>query len=126
MTASWATWPGCCRWSMAVVMASSFEQLEMVTNESSSYPPLSALNYYLFCPRRCALHRLEGVWVENVHTAAGSIDHRRVHQPRDAVEGPVRTVRGLRIVSHRLRVVGATDLVEFHPAANGSHEIPYP
>ena len=90
------------------------------------YPPLSALNDYLLCPRRCALHRLEGIWMENVHTTAGSLDHRRVHQPRDAAEGSVRIVRGVRLVSHSLRIVGVADLIEFHSAADGSDEIPYP
>ncbi len=89
------------------------------------YPPLSALNDYLFCPRRCALHRLEGVWIENMHTTGGSLDHRRVHQARDAEEGGSRTVRGLRLVSHSLRVVGVADMVEFHRADEESPETPY-
>ncbi len=60
---------------------------------SDDYPPLSALNDLLFCPRRCALHRLEGIWVENMHTQAGTLDHRRAHEPRDAEEVPFRTAR---------------------------------
>ncbi|MBY0512491.1 MAG: hypothetical protein K2P78_01100, partial [Gemmataceae bacterium] len=53
--------------------------------EPPEYPPLSALNDLLFCPRRCFLHRVEGVWVENAHTAAGTLDHRRVHAARESV-----------------------------------------
>jgi CRISPR-associated exonuclease Cas4 len=87
------------------------------------YPPLSALNDLLFCPRRCFLHRVEGVWVENVHTAAGTRDHRRVHQTRDAEPAAGRTARGLWVVSHRLRLVGVCDLVEFRP---GDPEVPFP
>lgn len=96
--------------------------------EPPEYPPLSALNDLLFCPRRCFLHRVEGVWVENAHTAAGTLDHRRVHAARESVGraadgGPTRAARGLWVVSHRLRLVGVCDLVEFRP---GPPEVPFP
>jgi CRISPR-associated exonuclease Cas4 len=94
--------------------------------DAGEYPPLSALNDLLFCPRRCALHRLEGVWQDNAHTTAGVLDHRRVHRERDADEGPFRTARGSRLVSHRLRLTGVTDLVEFRPAGEGAGTVPYP
>jgi CRISPR-associated exonuclease Cas4 len=81
------------------------------------YPPLSALNDLLFCPRRCALHRSEGLWVENRHTAQGSHAHRIVHATpaRGHLEDGHRTVRGLWLRSRRLRLVGVADLVEFRP-----------
>ena len=41
--------------------------------------------------RAAALHRLEGLWRNNVHTPAGSLDHSRVHAARDNDEGPFRT-----------------------------------
>jgi CRISPR-associated exonuclease Cas4 len=94
--------------------------------DADEYPPLSALNDLLFCPRRCALHRIEGVWVENAHTVAGSYEHRRVHTPRDADESPWRTSRGLWLTSHRLRLVGVADLVEFRRCEPGAPEVPYP
>jgi len=94
--------------------------------DSDAYPPLSALNDLLFCERRCFLHRVEGVWVENHHTAAGSLDHRRVHQNKDAEESHTRTARGLWVVSHQLRVVGVCDLVEFHPDSSGGPDVPFP
>jgi CRISPR-associated exonuclease Cas4 len=85
------------------------------------YLPLSALNDMLFCPRRCALHRLEGIWVENVHTTEGSLSHRRAHAGHgdDELEGAARVVRGFRLRSDRLRLVGVADVVELHPT-------PYP
>ncbi len=85
--------------------------------EADEYPPLSALNHLLFCPRRCALLRIEGVWIDNVHTVEGTHSHRRVHaSPADSEnEGGVRSVRGLWLSSHRLRIVGVADLVEFRP-----------
>ncbi len=81
--------------------------------DGDDYPPLSALNDLLFCERRCFLHRVEGVWVENAHTLTGSRDHRRVHAAKDTDESTGRTARGLRLVSHSLRVQGVADLVEF-------------
>jgi CRISPR-associated exonuclease Cas4 len=81
--------------------------------DSDSYPPLSALNDLLFCERRCFLHRVEGIWNENVHTASATFDHRRVHKTQDEDLAAGRTARGLWVVSHRLRVVGVCDLVEF-------------
>jgi CRISPR-associated exonuclease Cas4 len=96
------------------------------TAGSDDYPPLSALNDFLFCARRCALHRIEGLWRDNVHTTAGSLDHRRVHAERDGDEAPFRTARGLWLVSHRLRIVGVADLVEFHPGEAGLPETPFP
>lgn len=91
--------------------------------DAIEYPPLSALNDLLFCARRCFLHRVEGVWVENVHTTAGTLDHRRVHAARDVESAVGRTARGLWVVSHRLRLAGVCDLVEFHPCAR---VVPFP
>lgn len=100
--------------------------LPVLPADPEAYPPLSALNDLLFCERRCFLHRVEGVWVENHHTAAGTLDHRRVHRARDADESPARTARGLWVVSHRLRVVGVCDLVEFRPDPGDGPEVPFP
>jgi CRISPR-associated exonuclease Cas4 len=85
--------------------------------EDDDFLPLSALNDFLFCARRCALHRVEGVWTENVHTVEGSQAHRRVHAPgkHQSDESPFREVRGLRLRSDRLRLIGVADLVEFRP-----------
>lgn len=94
--------------------------------DPDAYPPLSALNDLLFCERRCYLHRVEGVWVENHHTAGGTADHRRVHRARDADAPTNRTARGLWVVSHRLRVVGVCDLVEFRPDPAGGPDVPFP
>jgi len=93
--------------------------------DGGDYPPLSALNDLLFCARRCFLHRVEGVWVENVHTTAGTLDHRRVHATRDTDASGTRVARALPLVSHRLRIVGVSDLVEFRPDPSGP-DVPFP
>jgi CRISPR-associated exonuclease Cas4 len=80
------------------------------------FQPLRALNDLLFCPRRCALHRIEGLWTENAYTLEGSLSHRKVHDGSDeddVVTG--RVVRGLWLRSNRLRMVGVADLIEFRP-----------
>jgi CRISPR-associated exonuclease Cas4 len=81
--------------------------------DEEEYPPLSALNDLLFCPRRCFLHRVEGVWRDNAHTLTGSQDHSRVHTQKDSITTSGRTSRGLRLISHSLRVQGVADLVEW-------------
>ena len=90
------------------------------SHDTDHYPALSALNDLLFCERRCFLHRVEGVWVENAHTVLGSQEHRRVHAAHDGNELGMRKARGLWVVSHQLRVVGVCDLVEFRG------DVPYP
>ena len=91
------------------------------TDAAEDYPPLSALNDLLFCLRHCFLHRVEGVWVENAHTLSSSRDHDRVHSVKDsATAADGRTARGLRLISHTLKIQGVADLVEFHG------DVPFP
>jgi CRISPR-associated exonuclease Cas4 len=87
--------------------------------------PLSALNDLLFCPRRCAMHRVEQVWVENVHTLEGTRGHRRAD--RNIHEAPlgVRTAHGVLLRSARLRLTGKADIIEFRPGPGGE-EVPFP
>jgi CRISPR-associated exonuclease Cas4 len=82
-----------------------------------AFQPLSALNDLLFCPRRCALHRIEGLWTENVYTLEGSLAHKKVHADsrQEETDGGGRVLRGLWLRSSRLRLVGVADLVEFRP-----------
>ncbi|GAC1450051.1 MAG: CRISPR-associated protein Cas4 [Isosphaeraceae bacterium] len=94
--------------------------------EVDDYPPISALNHLLYCERRCALLRVDGAWTENVHTLAGRLDHRRAHSTTDRTEPSGRTARGLRLVSHRLRLAGVADLVEFRQGLPGSSGVPFP
>ena len=86
--------------------------LPQAGDAAEDYPSLSSLNHLLFCERRCYLTRVEGVWVENAHTLTGSRDHKRVHETKDADTAEGRSARGLRLVSHTLKVQGVADLVE--------------
>ncbi len=88
------------------------------------YPPLSALNQYKFCPRRCAMMLLENIWVESTHTIHGTVLHQRVHKKGKRVREEKTEVRGLRILSHALRLQGVADMVEFRDSPQGL--VPYP
>lgn len=85
--------------------------------------PISALQHYAFCPRQCALIHVERIWDENRLTAEGRILHERVHSQNAETEGGVRVVRGLKLRSFRLGLVGVADIVEFHCTADSSEVI---
>lgn len=75
--------------------------------------PLSALQHLVFCERQWALIHLEGLWEENRLTVEGHLFHERVDEYETEVRGDLRTVRGLRLRSLRLGLVGKADVVEF-------------
>ncbi|MER1966083.1 CRISPR-associated protein Cas4 [Castellaniella sp. GW247-6E4] len=81
--------------------------------------PLSALQYYLCCPRQCALIHLEQQWEENVFTAEGRLLHEHVDQPGGVSRAGVRTVRALQITHPGLGFAGVADVVEFHAGPGG-------
>ena len=95
---------------------------------TTSYQPISALNDFLFCERRCALHRNEQVWVENRHTLEGTDGHQRVHADptREELGSAGRLVRGMWLKTTRLRLVGVADLVEFRTAEGDLSPVVYP
>lgn len=68
-----------------VVFAKSIDIKEVVMFSDSSqeklnsnYVMLSSLNHYSYCPRRCFLIYVEGVFVENEFTLDGKFLHNRV------------------------------------------------
>lgn len=76
--------------------------------------PVSALQHMVFCRRRAALALIEGLWEENVFTMEGRHLHKRAHEAETEVRGDIRIVRGLRLRSLKLGLVGVADVVEFH------------
>ena len=90
------------------------ENAERSTYTEDELLPISALQHLQFCERQCALIHLEGVWAENRLTAEGRLMHARVHEAGDESRVDVRIVRGLRLRSLRLGLVGQADVVEFH------------
>lgn len=81
--------------------------------------PLSSLQHWVYCPRQCGLIHLEQCWTENLFTAEGRNLHDKVHDAETESRGDLILVRGLRLVSRALGVVGQADLVEFHRSDNG-------
>lgn len=76
--------------------------------------PLSALNHYLFCPRRAALIHVEGIFVDNHHTMRGNIIHEHADLPGYEVAKGVTLLRALPVWSERLGLSGKCDIVEQH------------
>ena len=76
--------------------------------------PVSAIQHYLYCPRRFGLVFLEREWEDNRFTAEGTALHRRVDQPTREFRDGVLVVRGLALRSTNLNLIGRSDVVEFH------------
>lgn len=73
---------------------------------------ISALNQYVFCPRRCALMHVDGIWSDNEHTIVGTLLHDHADKPGyEAGEG-VTILRALPLVSTRYGLTGKADIVE--------------
>jgi CRISPR-associated exonuclease Cas4 len=87
----------------------------MLTDDD--YQPIRALNDLLFCERRCALHRIELIWIDNHFTVEGTAGHAHAHREpsRRELAAAGRIVRGMWLRSDRLRLVGKADVVEFQP-----------
>ena len=76
------------------------------------YIPLSALNHFLYCPRRAALIHIEGIFVDNVHTVLGELAHEHADLPGYEVAKGVTLLRALPVFSERLGLSGKCDIVE--------------
>lgn len=84
--------------------------------------PISALNHYLFCDRRCALIHIEGVFPTNEFVAQGNQVHENVDAFGYTNRRGCRTVRALPLFSDRFGLTGRADLVEFWPLPGGGEE----
>ena len=80
----------------------------------SDYLLLIGLQHLRFCPRQCALIHIEQQWSENFFTAAGRVQHEKVHGATAESRKAVKTERNLKIASALLGVTGCTDAVEFY------------
>jgi CRISPR-associated exonuclease Cas4 len=73
---------------------------------------ISALNQYVFCPRRCALMHVEGIWRDNEHTIVGTLLHDHADQPGYEMAEGVTILRALPLRSTRYGLAGKADIVE--------------
>ncbi len=88
--------------------------------DSDEYLQIAGIQHFCFCRRQWALAYIEQQWSENFYTAQGHVDHERAHD--EAVKekrGNRLVVRGMRVISHRLRMTGICDVVEFQSCAEG-------
>ena len=87
---------------------------------ADEYLLMSGIQHFCFCRRQWALIHLEQQWAENLRTAEGRLEHNRCH---DAAQTERRAglliTREMRVVSHRLHLVGNCDVVEFREDPNG-------
>lgn len=86
----------------------------------NDYLLMSGLQHFSFCRRQWALIHLEQQWAENLRTAEGRLDHQRCHDDSlTEKRGDLLTVRGMRVISHRLKLTGNCDVVEFRLNPDG-------
>jgi len=83
-------------------------------DDDGDWLPLSAVFRFAHCPRQCYLFHAEGQHAENRFTVEGNLVHRRVTEGEDESRPGIRICRSLHLASHRLRVRGIADVVEFH------------
>ncbi|GMV55427.1 MAG: hypothetical protein AMXMBFR6_12320 [Betaproteobacteria bacterium] len=78
--------------------------------------PLSALNHYAYCPRRCGLIHMEGEFADNIHTARGNAEHGRVDRiAYQTKQSGARVEYALPVWSDQRGLIGKCDVVEFWP-----------
>lgn len=84
------------------------------------YLPMSGIQHFCFCRRQWALIHLEQQWSENLRTAEGRLEHTRCHDAAQTERrGSLLITREMRVVSHRLRLSGNCDVVEFRADPDG-------
>ena len=77
--------------------------------------PISSLNHFAYCPRRCALIHIEAQFVDNIHTQRGNAEHERVDRVAfETTSDAARIEYALPVWSNRLGLIGKCDVVEFH------------
>jgi CRISPR-associated exonuclease Cas4 len=75
---------------------------------------IASLNQFVFCPRRCALMFVEGIWEDNAHTAKGTLLHEHTDEAGYETDGNAKLLRALPLFSNRYGLSGKADIVEIH------------
>jgi CRISPR-associated exonuclease Cas4 len=88
-------------------------------NEEELFP-ISALQHFVFCPRRCALVHIEQIWTENKFTVEGDILHQRVDELGRESRSSLIVSHGVGIRSLRFGITGKVDVVEFRLTGEAS------
>ena len=92
----------------------------MKAYNEDDYLMMSGIQHFCFCRRQWALIHLEQQWSENVRTASGRVEHKNCHdEGLFEKRGSLLIIRALRVVSHRLKLSGECDVVEFREDSDG-------
>jgi CRISPR-associated exonuclease Cas4 len=83
-------------------------------NDDTEAILISAISQYGYCPRRCALIHVDGIYEQNLYTTQGTRIHEHAHEETVECDGDVRVERAVPLWSDRLGLVGKSDVVEFH------------
>ncbi|HKM41743.1 MAG TPA: CRISPR-associated protein Cas4 [Methanocorpusculum sp.] len=84
------------------------------------YLMVSGIQHFAFCKRQWALIHVEQLWAENSLTFSGNILHKNADDPFFVESrGDILTSRRIPLVSHKLKVYGIADVIEYHRAAFG-------
>jgi CRISPR-associated exonuclease Cas4 len=84
--------------------------------ESTDQIPLSAINQYAYCARRCGLIHMEGEFEDNIHTMRGTAEHQRVDRvAHETMQAGARVEYALPVWSDHICLIGKCDVVEFWP-----------
>jgi len=84
--------------------------------EPSDPIPLSSLNHYAYCPRRCGLIHMEGEFSDNIHTTRGNAEHQHVDRINYEIKQlGARVEYALPVWSDQIGLIGKCDVVEFWP-----------
>ncbi len=86
----------------------------MILSSEEEVILISALADYVFCPRRCALKQIEGLWGDNQHTRVGTLLHNHADTPGYETIADVTVLRALPLYSDRYGLIGKADIVELH------------
>lgn len=75
--------------------------------------PLSALNHWACCPRRCGLFHMEQEFTDNIHTARGNAEREKIDSVRSETSGDRRFETALPVWYDRVGLIGKCGVVEF-------------
>ena len=80
--------------------------MEAFEDDADDWITISAVEHWSYCPRQYALIALEDSFVDDRHTAAGTIAHQRADDAGYALQRGRRVVRGMYVVSNAHHLSG--------------------
>ncbi len=95
----------------------------MSESKEVEYLMISGIQHFVFCRRQWGLIHIDKMWADNYHTILGEQIHEKAHDPFFFEKRNDRLiVRALKVVSHRLKITGECDVVEF--IKDNEHGVP--